>query len=303
MGRWKMQLGYVGSRGVKLFQMWFDNRAHPVAGIPQTSATINLRRPDPKVAEVFRIHNSSRSWFNAGRVSLILPRWRGFTGDVAYWFSKSIDLGNDYTATMGGADARLGRSQGEDFVHQDLKGLSAFDQPHALLSRLQWQAPSRGPRLVRDWSLQGVILAKNGTPFSVESGGDAPGVGNVDGQGGDRVHLLDPGVLGRTISNPVVSQQLLPRSAFAFMAPSDPRGNLGRNTFRRGRIGNVNASLSRAFVLRREKRLVLRADAINFFNTPQFAEPGKELFAPTFGKITNTLNDGRTFRFVGRIEF
>jgi len=116
-GNWKVQAGYVGSRSVKLFQMWFDNRARTVAGIPQTSATINQRRPDPSVQEIFRIHNSSRAWFNAARVSVVMPRARGFSGEVAYWFSKSMDLGNDYTATVGGADARLGRSQGQDFVH------------------------------------------------------------------------------------------------------------------------------------------------------------------------------------------
>ncbi len=302
-GNWKLQTGYVGSRGVKLFQMWFENRAHPVPGIAQTSATINQRRADPGVLEVFRIHNSSRAWFNAGRVSLILPRWRGFSGDVAYWFNNSLDLGNDYTATMGGADARLGRSQSEAMVHADLKGLSAFDQPHALLSRIAWQAPRAGRRLLRNWSLQGVVLVKNGTPFSVESGGDAPGVGNVDGQGGDRVHVVDPGVLGRTISHPDLASQLLPVSAFRFMQPTEARGNIGRNTFRRARIGNVNASVSRSFAMHGETRLMVRAESVNFFNTPQFAEPTKELLAPTFGRITNTLNEGRTFRFTARLEF
>jgi len=41
----------------------------------------------------------------------------------------------------------------------------------------------------------------------------------------------------------------------------------------------------------------LRAESINLFNTPQFAEPGTELANGNFGQITNTLNDGRTFRF------
>jgi hypothetical protein len=41
---WRIQLGYVGSRSHKLFTMWYLNRAHPVAGVPQTTATINQRR-------------------------------------------------------------------------------------------------------------------------------------------------------------------------------------------------------------------------------------------------------------------
>ena len=46
-GNWNLQLGYVGSRGHKLLTMWYLNRAHPVAGIPLTTATINERRADP----------------------------------------------------------------------------------------------------------------------------------------------------------------------------------------------------------------------------------------------------------------
>jgi hypothetical protein len=142
-----------------------------------------------------------------------------------------------------------------------------------------------------------VVLLKSGTPFAVTSGSDAPGFGNVDGNGGDRPNLVDPSILGRTIGNPDTSQQLLPRSAFRYFAPTEPSGNLGNNTFRKGPIQNVNASLSRAFALRPDMRLIFRAESINAFNTPQFAPPGAELANPNFGAITNTLNDGRTLRF------
>ena len=52
-----------------------------------------------------------------------------------------------------------------------------------------------------------------------------------------------------------------------------------------------------------EKTLTARAESINFFNTPQFAQPGSELTSPNFGLITKTLNDGRTFRFLVRFAF
>jgi len=80
-------------------------------------------------------------------------------------------------------------------------------------------------------------------------------------------------------------------------------GSVGRNTFRKGPIRNVNAALARSLPLAREKTLLLRAESINFLNTPQFAEPGNKLADPDFGAITNTLNDGRTFRFVLSLEF
>ncbi|MCW5980481.1 MAG: hypothetical protein KIT09_20540 [Bryobacteraceae bacterium] len=305
----RIQAAYIGSRTHKLFQMRFDNRARIVPGIPQTTATINQRRPDPNLLEALRLLNGSRAYFDAARVTLTVPRAKGLGLDVSYWFSKSIDLGNDYTSTLSGVDARQGRSQSEDNVHGDLKGLSQFDQPHALLARGSYEtpplraAPAWLRRLAGVWVVTGVLLLKNGTPFSVESGSDGPGFGNVDGQGSDRVNVVDPAVLGRTIGNPDASQRLLPRSAFSFIRPADDRGNLGRNTFRRGRIANVNAALERTWRLRREWALAFRAESINFFNTPQFAEPNYNLVSPSFGAITNTLNDGRAFRFRLEAQF
>jgi hypothetical protein len=267
VGEWKLQLAYVGSRTHKLFQMWFDNRARPIPGIPQTTGTINQRRTDPTRLEVFRLLNASRGYYDAGRVTLLVPRrWR-FSGEVSYWFSKALDLGNDYTSTLSGVDARLGRSQSEDAVHADLKGRSSFDQTHAGLLRGVWDFPeltgaARAMRaVVGGWSLSSVLLLKNGTPFSVDAGSDAPGFGNVDGQGGDRVHVVDPGVLGRTIGNPDRSERLLPRSAFAFIAPTEERGNIGRNTFRRGKIANVNAALARTWRFSPEHALEFRAES------------------------------------------
>ena len=301
-GGWKLQAGYVGSRALKLFQMWFDNRARPAAGVPQTTATINNRRPDSTKLEIFRLVNASRAYFDAARATLIAPRSRGFNVDLSYWFSKSIDLGNDYTSTLSGVDARQGRSQSEAGVHADLKGRSNFDQPHAFLARGAYDTPRFG-RLVGSWTLGAVVLLKSGTPFSVESGSDAPGFGNVDGQGGDRVNLVDTALLGRTIGNPGDSARLLPRAGFAFIGPTDARGSLGRNTFRKGGIANWNASLYRAWKPAAGVTITLRAESVNLFNTPQFAEPSRELSSPSFAKITNTLNDGRVFRFSLRARF
>ncbi|MDX2032163.1 MAG: hypothetical protein SF339_15930 [Blastocatellia bacterium] len=305
----RLQLGYVGSRAHKLFQMWFGNRAQIVPGIAQTTATVNQRRPDPNVLEGFSFLNASRGWYDAARVSVVLTEWAGLSLDASYWFSKSLDLGHDYTNTLSGPDGRVSRSQTEFDVQRDLKGRSGFDQPHALLTRASWRTPGLQGAPVflrgafRDWNFSAVTLLKNGTPFSVESGSDAPGFGNVDGSSGDRPNLLDVSLLGRTIGNPDTSTQLLPRAAFQFIQPTAGAGTLGRNVFRRGKIANVNASLTRTWTVRAPATLTFRAESINLFNTPQFAEPTRELTSPSFGRITNTLNDGRTFRFTLRLNF
>jgi hypothetical protein len=306
---WSIQLGYIGARTHKLFMMWFDNRAVPVPGVPQITATITARRPDPRYFELRQVQNASNAYFDAARITLKAPAWHGFSGDSSYWFSKAIDTGSAYTNMAAGDEARQGYAQSQSPVAQDLKGPSAFDQSHAVMVRFQYAVPalSHGNHLLRGvvhgWRVSGVFLAKTGLPFTVITGSDGPGSGNVDGSNGDRPNLLDPSILGRTINHPETSQALLPRSAFGFIAPTDSRGTLGFNTFRRGGIRNMNAALARSWTLHSDWQATLRAESINLFNTPQFADPNPDLSSPAFGKITNTLNDGRSFQFTLQFQF
>ena len=301
---WRLQLGYVGSRSHKLILTYFLNRAREVPGVASTIASINGRRPRQDIFEHLFIHNGSRGYYDAGRVSLAASNWKGVSLNASYWFSKAMDIGGAYTNTASGPDARNAVSQTEFESQSDLKALSDFDQPHAFLLQLGYTTP-RSPRgasalrkIFGGWTLATVTLLKTGTPFTVDSGSDGPGFGNVDSRSGDRPMLLDPSILGKTIGDPDTSESLLPRSAFRFIdAPREQAGNLGRNTFRKGKVANVNASLSRRFSLAADWSMEFRAESINFFNTPQFAEPGKTLTSPNFGQINNTLNDGRTFRF------
>lgn len=305
----RLQLGYVGSRSHKLLVLWYLNRAHPVADVFKiTTATINDRRANPEIADYRLTVNGSRGYFDAARVSLVLPNWHGLTVDSSYWFSKAIDLGSSYTNTANENDSRKSRSQSEFVTQQDMKGLSDFDQTHAFLLRTSYaiKAPkfSRAFSAVANgWNFSAVVLVKTGIPFNISAGSDAPGFGNVDGNGGDRPILLDGSILGRTIADPNTSRQQLPRSAFRFLKPDEivalnESGSLGRNVFRKGPIHNVNAQLTRSWAFKHDLRLTFRAESVNLFNTPQFAEPGFELANPNFGAITNTLNDGRTFKFM-----
>jgi hypothetical protein len=65
----------------------------------------------------------------------------------------------------------------------------------------------------------------------------------------------------------------------------------------------MNAALARSWTLHSDWQATLRAESINLFNTPQFADPNPDLSSPAFGKITNTLNDGRSFQFTLQFQF
>ena len=86
--------------------------------------------------------------------------------------------------------------------------------------------------------------------------------------------------------------------------PDAPKGQPGFERVFPGWVyRNLNASVERRFVLPHERGLSFRTESINALNTPLFAEPVGDLSSPAFGKITNTLNDGRTFRFSLNLEF
>ena len=306
LGDWSLNLGYVGSRTHKLLTTWYVNRAQPIDGIPQTTRTANQRRPDPRFFDNRLVLNGSRGYFDAAKIVLTVPNWKGLTVGASYWWSKAIDLGNSFSNTASGRDARFGRSQSEFNSHAEMRSVSSFDQPHAFLLRTSWSTPkARGvlAAVLGSWQLSTVFLAKAGTPFDIASGSDGPGFGNVDGSPGDRPNILEPSILGRSLDNPDTSAALLPASAFEFIQPTESAGSLGRNVFRKDGIFNINAALSRRWSLGGDAALTFRAESLNLFNHAQFAEPGKELTSPNFGQITNTLNDGRAFKFALELSF
>ncbi len=305
---WRLQFAYIGSRSPKLLQHWYFNRARPVEGVPLTTATINQRRPLQDRLDIRRVVNGSFAWFDAFKANLTLANWHGLTVESSYWFSKALDLGSDYNNTAYDTDSFRIRSQWEEDVHAEQKGRSRFDQPHAYLLRANYDTPTlRGlaGHLFSNWSISTVTLVKNGTPFNVQTGSDAAGFGNVDGTNSDRPHIVNTAILGSTVGHPDVSRDILARDNFAFfdVRQGELAGNLSRNAFRKGPIRNVNAALARTFPVRNDMQLRFRAESINFFNTPQFDAPGFRLIDPNFGFITNTLNDGRTFRFQMSLVF
>jgi hypothetical protein len=302
------RFGYVSSRSFKLLNGYTVNRAQPRADIPLSLDTVDRRRADSRYYDVRNVINAGIGYFDAAQASIDLPARRGLQGSVSYTFSKAIDQGADFTTTAANRDVNRSRAQSEFYQLEDKKSLSNFDSPHTLLASYTWDLPkARGGGLARmllnDWQVSGVSMLKTGTPLTLFVGSDAPGFGNVDGGPSDRPTILDPTLLGRTIPHPDLAPQLMRRDRFAYIRPGEARGNIGRNTLRKARIANWNAAATKQWVVggHREWRAQFRAEVYNLTNTPQFDEPQRNLTSPSFGKITNTLNDGRVFQLAIRL--
>ena len=303
LSRYMVRFGYVGSRTTKLINSYVTNRADPVPGIQLIPATVDLRRPDQRFYEIKTIVNGGRAWYDAALVTFELPLSNGLAASATYTFSKAIDEGPDFTSTAANKDLLSSRSQWQYESLVDRRGLSNFDSPHSLALDWSWQVPNGPHALLRGWQVTGAALLKAGTPLTLFIGSDAPGFGNVDGGPSDRPNIVDPSILGMTISHPNHAPTILARDRFAYITPGEPRGSLGRATFRKANIANMNAAISKQLNFKgwREWSALLRAEAYNLTNTPQFDEPQRNLSSPSFGRITNALNDGRVFQLSLRV--
>jgi hypothetical protein len=298
-----LRLGYIGSRTFKLLDAYWLNRAVPVSGVPLTSNTVDQRRPDPRYYDVRSIVNGGAAYLDAAQASLVAPYRRGLTFTLTYTFGKALDTGSNYASTAAKTDISKFRAQTQFDSQKDRKALSDFDSTHSLMLSLSYDLPHvPAPRamgwLLDRWQLSGAALVKTGTPFTLLIGADGPGYGNVDGLVSERPNLLDTSILGSTIGDPDTASQILSRDRFSYLAPGQLAGTLGRNTFRKGGIRNINAALSKQYRFggRSGHTATLRAEAFNLTNRPQFDAPLYLLTNPSFGKIINTLNNGRVLR-------
>ena len=307
-GQAMLRFGYVGSRSIKLMNHFVMNRADPVPGIPLTTATVDLRRPDPRFYEVKHIVNGGLAYLDAAQMSIDLPQRRGLAAGFSYTFGKAIDDGTDYNFTAANRELQTSRNQWQYEAFRDKRGLSAFDSTHAVQFHYSYDLPrftARSPVdwIAAGWQVSGVSMVRSGTPLTLYIGSDAPGFGNVDGSASDRPNILDPSILGSTISHPNAATLILRRDRFAYITPGEPRGSEGRNAFRKAGIVNFNVALTKQWRGggRHEWTGMIRAEAYNFGNHPQFDEPQRNLSSPAFGKITNTLNDGRVLQIGFRL--
>src|SRR6185437_820682 len=141
--------------------------------------------------------------------------------------------------------------------------------------------------LSRDWSVQGVLVARSGFPFNGIVLFASPG-GVLAESRPDRV----PGVPAWILSREAPGGRMLNPAAFSI--PSSSRqGTESRNDIAGFGLTQFDLSLQRKFPLTERVGLELRADAFNLLNHPNFANPlGFVEFGSLFLNSTRMLNEG-----------
>jgi hypothetical protein len=213
--------------------------------------------------------NSARSNYNALQVQyrrLVAGRLQAL---LNYTYSHSLDnSSNDVVEAISSTVV----SAANDYASSD------FDVRSSFSGALTYSVPAvskKGPSeyLTKDWSLEGLIVARNGFPFNATAltatiGGANPRPDLVSGQplylrGSQCASVFGSACPGGVGLNPA-----------AFTAPAaGEQGSEGRNDLHGFGLTQVDVSLARKFAISDRMNVQFRADAFNLFNHPNFANP------------------------------
>ena len=306
---WSFEVGYVGHRTVKPFFKFISNRAEVVPGVPSTPETVDERRPDPDFFRIQTVMNSGKFYYDGLKASLRGLSSGGLSLGLDYLFSKALSssIGDFLWETNLGLGPPISQNN-ENFL-LDLKGPSTFDHRHIIIARYSYDVPFRPSNgvlaaLFGGWQIAGMTDFRTGRWFGIETSSDAPDFGNVDGEGGDRVNVNDPVVLGVSYDHPDTTPDKMRPEFFNSDIVPGGRGNSAVRAFRADDIFNTNLSLTKSFsVGQREDLLQFRAEFRNLFNHPWFSVPGDVFPSDIFGKIIDTQNKGRVIEFMLRMNF
>jgi hypothetical protein len=258
--------------------------------VPRT----NERRPDARYTTNVEVSNGAWSYYHGLQVEINKRLSNNLSFTTNYTWSKAIDTNSEATfvgtgdTNSNGPNTRLSRA------------LSLFHTPHRFTMFLSYQNPFFDKRrdivgqLLGGWYTSIVYKRAYGNPFTVT----ATGVDlNLDGSLESRPVLINPNILGNIINNPNSSTNQLPVTAFraATVADYESGGNiLGRNTFYRDGVNNIDVSFYKSFLMPFEgQKIVVRADLFNAFNHVRYNLPNT-VWSPgstTFGRITGESND------------
>jgi outer membrane receptor protein involved in Fe transport len=323
---WLLQVGYVGTTGVRLPRFIEGNPAVYFPGLDTTSPgcappanpcpisngnNVNQRRlysgctlasPDNcvygSVGEIAGIANSS---YNALEASLRKRFSHGLSFLASYTWSHSIDDVSSFNITGSASQPVAGENDlaQNPFDLAAERGRSMFDARHRFVLSYQWSLPffqHSGDwygKVLGNWQLNGIMTAMSGTPLTVFDSNDV----SVQGQAPEISGFSSnrPNVIGDPNAGPRTATQWFNVGAFQRLAP-DPQGrfevfgNEGRNAVQGPGYVNWDFSAFKNIRMTESKELQFRGELFNVLNHTNFRLPVSDIASPTFGQIQSDVS-------------
>jgi len=327
---WLLQVGYVGTTGVRLPRFIEGNPPVFVPGMsnsaafcaPQsppcpnsTESNVNNRRlysgctlalssPNCIYGSVGEISGIANSSYNALEASLRKRFSHGLSFLASYTWSHSIDDVSSFNITGSASQDVAGENDlaQNPFDLAAERGRSMFDSHQRFVLSYQWSLPflqhssTWYGHVFGDWQLNGIVTAMSGGPFTVYDSGDPSLQGQAPEITGFSANR--PNVIGNPNSGPRTAQEWFNIKAFQQLQP-DPLGrfevfgNEGRNVVQGPGYVNWDASAFKNIRLTESKELQFRGELFNVLNHTNFRLPVsdiEDLQAGTFGQIQSDVS-------------
>lgn len=285
-----VEAGYVGRLARHLPVVSEMNPA--TYGPGATAANIQQRRPfyPQYYGSIGDLHSDANSNYNSLQVNVQKRFSQGYTLQLAYTWSKSIDNGS--------LDNGEGSSVSDPYnYHAGERGLSDFDRRQVLVLNGIWQLPFfKGSgwmsRVLGGWQLAGDLSFNSGAPFSVIVGRDVALYGPGRASGGERANVLGNPALDAGRPHSSLIKEYFNTNMFQVPAPGT-FGNSGRNTIIGPNLINSDLALTKRFSPWKREALgsfEFRAEAYNLLNRVNFSNPVNNMNSPAFGRILSAGN-------------
>jgi hypothetical protein len=313
-----LQVGYVGTKGTKLFRFRDINQPSqaaitaydtslvqcagaslpncPIAGFDGPDNT-NFNVPRTAFPNFFYVNqeeSTASSIYHALQTSLGIKGWHGFTSQANFVWSHSIDNASDLEDFIPNA-----AQPNNSLLPQLERGNSNFDIRRRFSWNFSYEFPKFGgalSKLKNGWGFDGVLNLQDGQPFSFNYNfeGDYSG----SGEGFDRPDVVGPIQYGSAPNNFINLASFQVPCTFGNTTASTSSGdsnclagtrhfgNLRRNVLFGPSFKEMNFSIFKNTAITERVILQLRAEFFNIFNHPNFSNP--EL--PNF--IADPANNG-----------
>ena len=321
---WLLQVGYVGTTGVRLPRFIEGDPAAFIPGADTTSTAsgctpqtpcpistennVNQRRlysgctlsSNPNtpctygsIGEIASVANSS---YNALEASLRKRFAHGLSFLASYTFSHSIDDVSSFNITGSASQPVAGENDlaQNPFDLGAERGRSMFDARHRLVLSYQWNIPFwNRPRnwyqqAFGNWQVNGILTVMSGGPFTVFDSNDVSLQGQAPEITGFSANR--PNLVGNPNDGPHTPQAWFNVSAFQQLQP-DPRGRWqvfgdeGRNVVAGPGYFNWDFSAFKNIRVTESKEFQFRGELFNILNHTNFRLPVSDISSPNFGQI------------------
>jgi hypothetical protein len=287
---WDMSLAtsYVGTQTTH--QLGFRNINAAGAGEGRAGQPLFQRfgRPVP----TYRFDGWLSSNYHSLQVALNKPFSRGVFLKAAYTWSKAMNRTDE--------DGWSTVAWNHPSVLDKNYALAGYDRTHifqlGFVAELPFGRVGSGvlDAIVRDWSLNGLVSAFTGTPFTVRA---SPASVNAPG------NWQSADLVGTPVRLGGIGAEDPYYEPSAWAPVTEARfGNTGRNSVRGPGWWNIDLGLFRRFPMGRVT-LEARVEAFNLTNTPHFDNPDNNANSPGFMTITSARPDERQIRLGLRISF